>query len=214
MTTESPLGEGFDNAVRAALRPTTPSSSSGKLRVANLFCGAGGLSLAAQEAGMEVVYAHDMNKRARTAYTKRIGLEPDNRGKMIDFSDIPVFDLVIATLSKGNIKDGIEFLLRFLRVRRPNTFILVGPIGENEQVLTTLAREKTQSLGYEVASAGDALLGVYAPNFEQDDPVVAGLLYLDPIALPLLAEIKMDNNEPEKSPSSVGTMLRLISRAF
>ena len=134
MTTESPLGEGFDNTVRATLRPKPEASPSGKLRVADLLCGTGGLSQAAQEAGMEVVYAHDPNKRARTAYQKKIGLAPDEN-ELPNFENIPAFDVVLATLPKDNIEAAIGFVLRYLRVRRPDTFVLVGPIEDNEQAL-------------------------------------------------------------------------------
>ena len=205
MTTNQPFDEGYDNTVRAVMRPTPPPSPSGKLRVANLYCGTGILSLAAQEAGMEVVYAHDTSKRARTSYGKKIGLEPDD-GKLPDFTTIPAFDIVLATLPKDDIEGAIGFVLRFLRVRRPDTFILVGPTGENEQAIVTLVREKTRSLGYQIASGADTLLGIYDPNPEKDDPVAVGLLYLDPIRIPL--------SQSTERTSTVTVMLEQVAQTF
>ena len=128
---------------------------------------------------MGLVYAHDPNKRARTAYEKKIGFAPDEN-ELPDFSAIPNFDIVLATPPKDNIEGAIGFVLRY-RVRRPDTFVLVGPIEDNEQALVTLVREKTQSLGYQVASGADTLLGIYEPGVRKEAPVVVGLHLLDPI---------------------------------
>ena len=201
MTTESSLGEGFDDAVRAVFRPRPNPSPSGKLRVANLFCGTGSLSQTAQEAGMEIVYAHETNRRARTTYTKKIGLEPAT-GELPNFSTIPAFDVVLASLPKDDVEGALGFVLRFLRVRRPDTFVLVGPPDADEQALATLVREKTQTLGYQVASGGDALLGVYEPR-AKDVPVAVGLLYLNPTSIPVLGSDEAEMN-------SDSTMVRVI----
>ena len=210
MTTEDSLGEGFDNAVRATFRPTPEPSPSGKLRVADLFCGTGGLSQAAQEAGMEVVYAHDTNKRSRTAYGKKIGLAPDEN-ELPDFSIIPDFDIVLAALPKDDIEGAIAFILRYLRVRRPDTFVLVGPIEDNEQALVTLVREKVSGLGYQVASGADTLLGIYEPGARKEPPVVVGLYLLDPIRIPVLTS---DDPVKGKSASMIRTVLSQIVQAF
>ena len=211
MATNNPLDEGFDDAVRATFRPTQPLlSPSGKLRVANLFCGTGTLSQAAIEAGMEVVYAHDPNKRVRAFYERKIRLVPDD-GELPDFSTIPAFDIVLATLPKDGIEDALSFVLRYLRVRRPDTFVLVGPIEDNEQALVTLVREKTQSLGYQVASGADTLLGIYEPSTKVEAPVVIGLYLLDPIRIPVLAS---DDPVQGKSASMIRTVLSQIAEAF
>ena len=211
MTTSKPFDEGFDDAVRAVFGPAKPPlSPSGKLRVANLYCGAGALSQAAIEAGMEVVYAHDPNKRVRTSYERKIGLAPDD-GELPDFSIIPSFDIVLATLPQDGIEDALSFVLRYLRVRRPDTFVLVGPVEDNEQALVTLVREKTQSLGYQVASGADTLLGIYEPGARKDAPVVIGLYLLDPIRIPVLAS---DDPVQGKSASMIRTVLSQIAEAF
>ena len=211
MATNQPPDEGFDNAVRAVMRPAQPATSpSGRLRVANLFCGTGALGLTAQEAGMEVVYAHDTNNRARTAYTKKIGLEPDGE-KLPDFTTIPAFDVVLATLPKDGIEDALSFVLRYLRVRRPDTFVLVGPIEDNEQALVTLVREKVSGQGYQVASGADTLLGIYEPGARKEAPVVVGLYLLDPIRIPVLAS---DEPVQGKSASMIRTVLNRVVEAF
>ena len=211
MTTESPLGEGFDNAVRATFRPTPEASPSGRLRVANLFCGDGLLGQVAEEVGMKVVYAHDPGgeRRTRTAYARRIGLEPQN-SRLPDFETIPPFDVVLVELPRDGIEDALSFVLRFLRVRRPDTFVLVGPVEDNEQALVTLVREKVQSLGYQVASGADTLLGIYEP-VEKDAPLVVGLYMLDPIHIPVLTS---DEPERGRSASMLKTVLERIVEAF
>ena len=209
MTTESPLGEGFDKTARAVIRPTQ-SPPSGKLRVADLFCGMGSLGQAAVDAGMEVVYAHDPNKRARTNYEKKIGLAPDE-SEFPDFATIPAFDIVLASLPKNNVEGALSFVLRYLRVRRPDTFVLVGPIEDNEQALVTLVREKVSGLGYEVASGGDTLLGIYEPGARKEAPVVVGLYLLDPIRIPVLAS---DDPVRGRSASMLRTVLAQIVEAF
>ena len=211
MTTDSPLGEGFDNAVRATFRPTPEQSPSGKLRVANLFCTNSILAQTAVDTGMEIVYAHDpgAKRRVRTAYANRIGIEPDD-APLPDFETIPAFDLVLAELPKDGIEDALSFVLRFLRVRRPDTFVLTGPVEDNERVLATLVREKVQGLGYQVASGADTLLGIYEPT-EKESPLVVGLHYLDPIRIPVLTS---DEPARGRSASMLKTVLERIVEAF
>ena len=210
MTTESPLGEGFDNAVEAVFRPGQPNPPSDKLRVADLFCGTVSLSQAAVDAGMEIVYARETNARARASYEKKFGITPD-AGEFPDFATIPDFDVVLASLPKDDIEGAISFVLRYLRVRRPDTFVLVGSIGDNEQALATLVREKVSGLNYVVASAGDTLLGIYEPGTRKEAPVVLGLYHLDPIRMPVLAG---DDPVRGRSASMLKTVLAQIVKAF
>ena len=211
MATGQPFDEGYDNAVRAVMRPTQPPPS-GKLRVADLFCGTGSLGQVAQEAGMKIVYAHDPGgkQRTRTAYTKKFGLEPHD-SQLPNFTETPPFDIVLAELPKGGIEEALSFVLRFLRVRRPDTFVLVGSVGENEDALVTYVREKTQSLGYQVASSADMLLGIYEPKAEKDLPVIVGLYLLDPIRIPVLTS---DEPGRGRSASMIKTVLERIVEAF
>lgn len=206
----SPLGEDFDSTAKAVFRPEQSEPPSGKLRVADLFCGTGSLSQAAVDAGMEIIYARETNGRARASYEKKFGITPD-AGEFPDFAIIPRFDIVLASLPGDDIEGAISFVLRYLRVRRPDTFVLVGPIEDNEQALVTLVREKVSDLNYVVASAGDTLLGIYEPGAKKEAPVVLGLYHLDPIRMPVLAS---DDPVQGRSASMLKTVLAQIVKAF
>ena len=212
MTTNQPPDEGFDNAVRAVMRPTgPPSSPSGKLRVVNLYCGTGALSQAAIEVGMELVYAHDPVRKSQATYARKFGLEPDGN-ELPDFSTVPAFDILLGTLPKENVEVALAFVLRYLRVRRPDTFVLVGHADADEQGLTVLVREKTQGLGYEIASGGNTLLGVYEARAEEE-PLVVGMHYLYPIHLSVLADAR-SGGAPVDDGSMIKAVLERIVQAF
>ena len=59
---------------------------------------------------------------------------------------------------------GVWWNSKRLAMRRPDTFVLVGPVEDNESALITLIREKVRGLGYQVASGADALPGIYEPT--------------------------------------------------
>ena len=100
----------------------------------------------------------------------------------------------------------LSFVMRFLRVRRPVTFLLVGPVEDNDQALVRLVREKVTGPSYEVASGADTLLGIYEPS-EKDAPVVGGLLYLDPIRIPVLTS---DEPVKDRKAPKIKTVLERI----
>ena len=180
-----------------------------KLRAANLFCGTGSLSLMAQEAGIEVVYAHDTKKRNRDAYTKNVGLVPDDRGKSIYFADVPRFDVLLATLPRSkNPETAMAFIVRYLVARRPDTFAIAGAPGVNEESLVAMIREQTRTLFYGVASGAEVLRGIYTPT-NMDVPLIAGTLHLDPVNIPL-----MSSEEPAEGDnlSTVRVMLQRIAQ--
>ena len=211
MTTGKPFDEGFDELTRAVFRPGPNPSPSGQLRVANLYSGDGFIAQVAVEAGMEVSYAHDpgARSRTRTAYEKKIGLVV-NDAELPNFAHIPAFDLVLAELPKGKVDEALAFVMRFLRVRRPATFVLVGPLETNEHALVTLVREQVKELRYEVAAGADTLLGVYEPNV-RDTPIAIGLLHLDPVYIPALSS---EESVTEKRPVMLRTVLERIALAF
>ena len=212
MATGQPFDEGYDNAIRAVMRPTQPPLS-GKLRVADLFCGTGSLGQVAKEAGMEIVYAHDpggKQKNKNHLYEEvRAGATRLTIARL--HRRYHPFDIVLAELPKDDIEEALSFVLRFLRVRRPDTFVLVGPVGENEDALVTYVREKTQPLGYQIASSADTLLGIYEPGEKKDTPVVIGLFYLDPIRIPVLTS---DETERSRSASTIKAVLDIIVETF
>ena len=74
-----------------------------------------------------------------------------------------------------------------------------------------MVREKTQSLGYQVASGADTLLGIYEPGARNEAPVVVGLYLLDPIRIPVLTS---DEPVRGKSASMIRTVLSQMVEAF
>ena len=126
----------FTDTVDALMRPTPPPPSA-TIRVADLFSSDGRLGKAAEGAGFRVVY------RA----------EPKNSREKFDFADIPPFDIVTAKIPDGDDEqaDALEFVLRFLRVRRPETFLMMGAgWATNGVVYTKTVQDKTTRLGYAV----------------------------------------------------------------
>ena len=121
----------------ALLRPTPPPTSA-TLRVADLYSGDGRLGRATQDAGFDVVY------RA----------EPESATEVFDFADIPPFDIVTSNMPDADSErgDALEFVLRFLRVRRPDTFLLMGTGWATDGVVfTKLVQDETRRLGYRVS---------------------------------------------------------------
>ena len=97
-------------------------------------------------------------------------------------------------------------------MRRPDTFLLVGHKDIDEQDLTTLVKERTKELGYEVASGGNTLLGVYEARAEEE-PLVVGMHYLYPIHLPFLANAR-SGGAPVDDSSTIKAVLQRIVQAF
>ena len=129
--------EQFDDIIDALLRPTPPPPSA-TLRVADLYSGDGRLGRAAEGAGFDVVYRS----------------EPDSARGLLDFDDIPPFDIVTANMpdADNEREDALEFVLRFLRVRRPETFLMMGTGWATDGVVfTKLVKDKTRRLGYLVS---------------------------------------------------------------
>ena len=131
---EEPQRDRIGDTVRALFSPKKAPPSA-TVRVADLYCGDGRLSQAATNAGLEVVYSHT----------------PKSWDEHLDISALPAFDLVTATLPDA-VKpraEVLEFVLRFLWVRRPNAFVLVGDsrVEEDNEFLKSV-QDKTFRLGY------------------------------------------------------------------
>ena len=108
----TPFDEGFNSTVRTLLRPTPPEPPpSGILRVADLFSAESGLASTIRDAGLEIVYTESGTGKLRNP----------------KFDRMPPFDVLTATLPDG-IEQWVAFdhVLRFLRVRRPLAFLLLG----------------------------------------------------------------------------------------
>ena len=130
------LPDHFTDTVDALMRPTPPPSAI--IRVADLFSTDNGLGRAAEDAGFAIVYRDSAMKRP-------------------NFGSIPPFDIVTVNIPDGDDerKDALEFVLRFLRVRRPEIFLMMGMgWNTNGTVFTGLVRGKTGRLGYTVTKTG------------------------------------------------------------
>ena len=124
--------------VDALLRPRTPLPPSRVLRVAVCGDGDGALASATRDAGLVVAYAPAPG---------------DAVGDISDQSLIPPFDLIAASVAAG-WEDAFALALRFLRVRRPVAFVLVGRAGFEADV-----QEGTRRLGYRVDGMGVFTVG-------------------------------------------------------
>ena len=134
--------EALDDTVDALLRPIPPPPSA-TLRVADLYCGDGELGQfgqlgqAAKAAGLDVVYRR----------------EPESPTEHLDFELIPSFDFLTASMpdTSGGREDAIDFVLRFLRVRRPAAFLLMTKnLNGGGKGFLRSVRGKTNRLGYRV----------------------------------------------------------------
>ena len=143
----------FADITNAIFRPVPPPQSA-TLRVADLYCGDGELGRAAQDAGLEIVYTRD----------------PDSMTENLDFEAIPPFDFLTATMpsTPDGREEALGFVLRFLRVRRPETFLLMGEhLNGDGAGFIRLVRGKTRRLGYRVNPAKnghDFTIGVLGIN--------------------------------------------------
>lgn len=136
----------FEAIIDSVLSPVRERRPKGQiLKCADFFCGIGGFHVAANNLGMEVVAACDVNEDAREAYTANYGLEPLGDITTIVPDDIPDYDILCAGFPcqpfsiigrKQGFSDprGTLFfqLLRFIRAHRP-----VGIILENVKQLAS-----------------------------------------------------------------------------
>ena len=160
MTDDFQRGRTFNDAVRAVFRPAPPPPSD-TVRVADLYCGTGELSLAAQAVGLSVVYAEEPDIRVRQEYASRMGFTPDGCVENISFDRIPPFDVLTASLPEPlGQEQAFSRVLRFLRIRRPEAFMLMGektttvPNNGAAEFLQ-LIRDKTRRLGYQVMGGNE-----------------------------------------------------------
>ena len=144
------------------MRPAPPPPSA-ITRVADLYSGDGRLGRAAEGAGFNVVYR----------------IQPESATEVFDFADIPPFDIVTANMPDGDNEraDALEFVMRFLRVRRPDTFLMMGTgWNTNGTAFTGLVRDKTRRFGYTVTKTGI--------DSETDHGFIIGALRAARVSLP------------------------------
>ena len=68
------------------------------MRVCSLFSGIGGIDLAFQLAGFDIVWANEIDKYASDTYERNLGAASLVRGniKKVDTSIIPEYDILVA----------------------------------------------------------------------------------------------------------------------
>jgi hypothetical protein len=127
------------------LRPvsTQPTATP---RVADLYSG-GAITEAVQREGLDLVYRHDPGDQA-----------------MPDFDAIPDFEVLTATLPQDSLVEARERVIRFLRVRRPWVFVLVG--GDDETLWRI--QDWTDRLGYRINRVHAAIIGTLGRELPSD----------------------------------------------
>jgi DNA (cytosine-5)-methyltransferase 1 len=72
------------------------SSTAGKLKFIDLFCGIGGFRFAFERAGCECVFSSDWNKYAQVTYEANFGEKPHGDIHSVAVADIPAHDILCA----------------------------------------------------------------------------------------------------------------------
>ena len=133
---EKEPSEEFRDLVDDFTTPTpTPSAT---IRVAEFHFGGEGLAQAIEAAKMDVVASLDATR------------------EIPDFDEMPAFDIVVASApADANVWAVTDYVLRFVRVRRPVGFVVFGCTGE--EFRSTLA-EASQQYEYEISlNRGDVM---------------------------------------------------------
>ena len=108
--------------------------SPGTARLADLYCGIGGVSVAAGNLGLETVYAAEPDAWARQVYKNNTGLHPDTDITGDSVRGAPAYDLLYVCLRQTpasadevrrvNERHPFQKALRFLFVHRPRGVIV------------------------------------------------------------------------------------------
>ena len=151
MTTGN-LPEDFPRFLNQVFRPM-PTAPSDTVRVAHIFCGKGEHSQTANEAGLNVVYAEEPDAETRDVYADNLGLTPQKISRAIDFKQVPPFDVLLVSLPESEGEKAISYALRFLHIRRPRVFLMIGD-GEGQEEALGQVEKGTDPMGYAVDLAG------------------------------------------------------------
>ena len=135
----------FNDMVDAVLSPPPQPRLDSRLTCIDLFCGIGGFHIAADNLGLKIVFASDIDENARKAYQRNFGLAPMGDIVAIQAEDIPGHDILLAGFpcqpfsiigSKKGTSDprGTLYLeiLRIVRAKRPRGIVI-----ENVKQLAT-----------------------------------------------------------------------------
>ena len=128
--------------------PVAPTSEPTRWRCADFFSGIGGFHIAARNLGHQVVFACDIDKNARTAYSHNFDITPAGDISELQPDDVPDHDLLLAGFPcqpfsiigqrKGfqDPRGSLFFeLLRFIEAKKPRAVIL-----ENVKQLVTAGK--------------------------------------------------------------------------
>lgn len=171
--------------------PYVPTANVTALTCADLFCGIGGFHVAADNLGLRVVVACDIDEHACKAYEKNFGLRPLGDIVSIDPDKVPNFDLLFGGFpcqpfsiigQRRGFSDprGTLFfqILKFVRAKRP-----IGIVLENVKQLSTIDKgrvlgrivDEISELGYSVDSRVLNALHFGLPQKRERTIIVASL---------------------------------------
>lgn len=102
------------------------------LRVADLFCGVGSFSMAAEAVGMRYVFACDNDPNVRKIYRAQFGMDPSGDIRKIDPIKVPDHDILCASFPRQPFSKAtgeergalITPIINILRIKRPMAFVL------------------------------------------------------------------------------------------
>ena len=108
-----------------------------KYKAIDLFAGIGGMRLAFEKAGFEIVYSNDVNKHACVTYRANFGDIDERDVRQVDLNNVPEFDVLFGgfpcqPFSQIGKRDGLNDprgqlfneIIRFLDLRKPSAFVL------------------------------------------------------------------------------------------
>lgn len=191
-----------------------------KLTFIDLFCGIGGFHIAADNLGLEAVFACDIDDEARAAYSFNFGLTPMGDIVSVGVEDIPDHDLLFAgfpcqPFSIIGRQDGFADprgtlffeIIRIVRAKKPKGIVL-----ENVKQLVTAQKREVikrivkdlEDLDYTVDYRVLNLLDLGLPQKRERTIIVATLEPFDefpwpdkPVPMTPLSEILESDPDPK-----------------
>lgn len=155
----------FDEMVDAVLSPPEASrDASGPLTCIDLFCGIGGFHVAAENLGLKVIFASDIDADARAAYEANFGLKPVGDIVAVKAETIPDHDILLAgfpcqpfsiigSMSGTADPRGMLFtdILRIVRAKKPKGIVLENVkqlMSAQHGTILKIIIDSLQTMGY------------------------------------------------------------------